>query len=108
MWQGCVISIAVDEGPVNVIGSLYSEVGKFLGQELRTTMEITEFMKNEKWSAKVIKGPLPYEVSMIYLKVPEGTKLTTLVEGAAKGFFKLAEVIVTSTLEKTFKKTKTG
>jgi uncharacterized membrane protein len=99
-WQGGVVSMQMDEGPDNIVGSRYTEVRKFLGQELRTTMEITTFIKNVKWAAKVIKGPVPYEVTMSYAAVPEGTKITTVVEGEPKGFFKLAEAIVASTLEK--------
>jgi uncharacterized membrane protein len=99
-WQGGVVSMQIDEGPDNVVGSRYTEVRKFLGQEMKTTLEITAFTENLKWAAKVIKGPVPYEVTMTYTAVPEGTKVTTLVEGEPKGFFKLAEAIVASTLEK--------
>jgi len=63
-------------------------------------MEITTFKENEIWAAKVIKGPVPYEVTMTYAKVPEGTKLTIVIEGEPKGFFKLAEGIVASSVEK--------
>jgi len=99
-WQSGVESMQMDEGPDNVVGSRYTEVRKFLGKEMRTTMEITAFTENVKWAAKVIKGPMPYEVTMTYAAVPEGTKITTIVEGEPKGFFKLAENLVVSGLEK--------
>jgi len=99
-WQGGVTSVQMEEGPDNVVGSRYTEVRKFLGQEMKTTMEITAFTQNAKWAAKVIKGPVPYEVTMTYESVPEGTKITTLVEGEPTGFFKLAEGMVAGTLGK--------
>ena len=99
-WQSGVVSMQMDEGPDNVVGSRYTEVRKFLGKEMRTTMEITAFTENVKWAAKVIKGQVLYEVTMTYAAVPEGTKITTVVEGEPKGFFKLAENMVTSTLDK--------
>jgi len=99
-WQSGVVSMQMDEGPDNVVGSRYTEVRKFLGKEMRTTMEITAFTENVKWAGKVIKGPVPYEVTMTYTAVPEGTKVTTVVEGQPKGFFKLAENMVASTLDK--------
>jgi uncharacterized membrane protein len=99
-WQGGVEAVKQEEGAENQVGSKYSEVRKFLGQEMKTTMEITTFKENEKWAARVIKGPVPYVVSMTYESVPEGTKITTVVEGEPKGFFKLAEGMVQSTLEK--------
>ena len=99
-WQSGVVSMQMDEGPDNVVGSRYTEVRKFLGKEMRTTLEITAFTENVKWAAKVIKGQVLYEVTMTYAAVPEGTKITTVVEGEPKGFFKLAENMVASTLDK--------
>ena len=99
-WQGGVLSVHLDEGLENHIGSTYTEVRKFLGQDMRTTLEITAFKENEKWAAKVIKGPVLYEVTLAYATVPDGTKITTTVVGEPKGFFKLAEGMVVSTLQK--------
>jgi len=99
-WQSGVVSVQMEEGPDNVVGSRYIEVRKFMGQEMKTTMEITAFTQNVKWGAKVVKGPVPYEVTMTYESVPEGTKITTHVEGEPTGFFKLAEGMVAGTLGK--------
>jgi uncharacterized protein YndB with AHSA1/START domain len=99
-WQSGVVAMKMEEGLDNHVGSKYSEVRKFMGQEMKTTMEITAFKENEKWAAKVVKGPVPYEVTMTYTAVPEGTRITTVVEGEPKGFFKLAEGLVASTLDK--------
>lgn len=99
-WQGAVDSIEMVKGPDNTVGSQYNEVRKLLGKEMKTTLEITEFKENERWGAKVVKGPIPYEVTMNYTSVPGGTKITTIVEGEPKGFFKLAENMVASSVEK--------
>ncbi len=98
-WQG-EGSIQMLEGPDNAVGSRYLEVSKFLGQEMKSTMEITAFKENEIWAAKVIKGPVPYEVAITYAKEPEGTKIAILIKGEPKGFFKLAEGAVASSIEK--------
>jgi uncharacterized membrane protein len=100
-WQKGVVSSQEEKGPENTVGSQYSEVRKFLGKEMRTTLEITAFEKDKKWAAKVIKGPVPYTVIMTYASVPEGTLLTEVVEGEPKGFFKIAENMVTNSLQKT-------
>jgi uncharacterized membrane protein len=99
-FQSGVDSLEMVDGPDNTVGSKYAEVRHFLGKEMRTTLEITAFKENELWGARVIEGPLPYEVTMRYEAIPEGTKITTTVEAEPKGFFKLAEKVVASSLEK--------
>ena len=98
-WQAGVTDV-IEGGPRNMVGSSFTEVRKFMGQELRTTLELTAFESNAKWAAKVIKGPVPYEVTVTYEASNGGTKMTTRVEGEPKGFFKLAEGMVASQLEK--------
>ncbi len=49
----------------------------------------------------MVKGPVPYEVTVTYEASNGGTKYTTRVEGEPKGFFKLAESMVAAQLEKT-------
>lgn len=98
-WQAGVTDV-IEEGPRNTVGSQFTEVRKFMGQELRTTLEQTEFVPGARWGAKVVKGPVPYEVTMTFESVDGGTRITTCVDGEPKGFFKLAEGMVASQLEK--------
>jgi hypothetical protein len=71
-----------------------------MGQELRTTMEITDLVPNVRWVGKVVKGPVPFELTNTWEAVGGGTKYTTRVVGEPKGFFKIAEGMVASQLEK--------
>lgn len=98
-WQTGVVEV-IDELPRNTVGSRYTEVRKFMGQEMRTTMELIEFVPNTRWAAKVIKGPVPYEVTLTLEGKDGGTVVTTCVDGEPKGFFKLAENMVAGQLEK--------
>ena len=98
-WQGGVEAI-IPEGPPNVVGSRYTEVRKFMGQEMRSTMELTAFEPNARWAARVIKGPVPYVVTATFEESGGGTKMTTRVEGEPKGFFKVAEGMMKGQLEK--------
>ena len=99
-WQIGVEAVQPGEGPANTVGSRYSEVRKFMGQEMKTTLEITAFETNAKWSAKVVKGPVPYEIASTFEASGAGTKMTTRVEGEPSGFFKVAQGMVSSQLEK--------
>ena len=98
-WQGGVEAV-IAEGPPNVVGSKYTEVRKFMGQEMKSTMELTAFEPNVKWAAKVVKGPVPFEVTATYEAAGSATKMTTLVEGEPKGFFKIAEGMLEGQLKK--------
>lgn len=96
-WQEGLEAV---EGRTDVIGSEYTEVRKFMGREMRSLMEVTDYQANARWAAKVLKGPVPYEVS-VQLEPRDGaTYLTTRVDGEPTGFFKVAEGMVKSQLEK--------
>jgi uncharacterized membrane protein len=96
-WQEGLEAV---EGRTDVIGSEYTEVRKFLGREMRSLMEVTAYEPNSRWAAKVLKGPVPYEVSVRVEPQDGGTRLTTRVDGEPTGFFKVAEGMVKSQLEK--------
>ena len=98
-WQAGVAEV-IDEDSRNTVGAQFTEVRKFMGQELRTTLEVTAFVPNERWAAKVVKGPVPYEVTVTCEASNGDTKFTTRVEGEPKGFFKIAEGLVAGQLEK--------
>jgi uncharacterized protein YndB with AHSA1/START domain len=96
-WQGGLEAV---EGQANAVGAQYTEVRKFLGREMRSVMEITAFEPNTRWAAKVLKGPVPYEVSVQLEPQGDSTRMTTRVDGEPTGFFKVAEGMMKSQLEK--------
>ena len=98
-WQVGVDEV-IDEGPRNTVGSRYTEVRKFMGKEMRSTVELTKFVPNARYAGKVLQGPVPYTFDMTFESVDGGTRVTTCVDGEPKGFFKLAENMVASQLEK--------
>lgn len=98
-WQEEVESIEV-EGDPNAVGGKYTEVRKFLGREMKTTLEITAYESNAKWAAKALDGPVPYEVLASYAPADGGTKITMHIDGEPSGFFKLAQGAVQKQLDK--------
>jgi len=98
-WQPAVTQV-IEGGPRNTVGSHFTEVRKFMGRELRTTYEITEFVPNAKEVIKVVEGPAPYEATTTCEASEGGMKYTMKVVGETKGFFKLAEGLVAAQLEK--------
>ncbi len=96
-WQEGLEAV---EGRTDLVGSQYTEVRKFLGREMRSLMEVTSFEPHNRWAARVLHGPVPYEVSVRVEPQEGGTRLTTRVDGEPTGFFKVAEGMVKSQLEK--------
>ena len=97
-WQNGVESVAVEGNP-NAAGGKYTEVRKFMGREMKTTLEITAYKPNAKWAAKVLEGPVPYEVLATYESANGGTKVTMHIDGEPSGFFKLAQGAVQKQLD---------
>jgi hypothetical protein len=98
-WQAGLVRIE-DGGQPNVVGSQYTTVRKLMGQEFRSTMQVTAMDANARWAVKVVKGPVPFEITNTFETVGDGTKYTTLVEAEPKGFFKVAEGVLKGQLEK--------
>ncbi|HKJ28502.1 MAG TPA: SRPBCC family protein [Anaerolineales bacterium] len=96
-WQSDVD--AVEYEGEQTVGGQYTEVRKFMGREMRTTLEITQLIENKLWAAKTLSGPVPYEVTVTYDVDGAGTRMTTTVEAEPGGFFKLAEGQVRKQLE---------
>lgn len=99
MWQTGVESVSL-EGPASVVGSRYTEVRKFMGQEMRSTLEVTAFVPDTRIAAKVVKGPVPFEATITFEASGSGARVTTHIEGEPKGFFKIAEGALRGQLEK--------
>lgn len=98
-WQGGVVSVKYPEGPP-ALGTQFIEVRRFMGRDMETTVEITAHEPNMKYGAKALSGPIPFEVSVTYESVGNGTKMITVVEAEPGGFFKLAEGAVSKQLKK--------
>jgi Polyketide cyclase / dehydrase and lipid transport len=96
-----VLDVIENTGPRNTIGWTFTEVRMFLGRKMQTTYEVTAFEPNVKWAYKVTKGPVFYGRTTTFEASNGGMKYTTNVTGEPKGFFKLAEGLVASQLEKT-------
>jgi uncharacterized membrane protein len=94
LWAGPVTEAKqISEGPIGV-GTTQIQSAQFLGREMETTQEVTEYELNKKLSTKSTSGPLPLEIHYTFEPFGEGTKIRLEGNLDAGGFFKLAEPLV--------------
>ena len=100
-WQSSLIE-AHAEGPMRV-GTKVSEIRKFLGRRMESTLEVTEYEPDRKFSMRILSGPVPFEVEHT-LETEDGrTRLRWVGTGEPGGFFKLAEPLVARQARRQFR-----
>jgi len=101
-WQdGIIETTQTPDGPTQV-GTTIRDVRTFLGQKMDSTMEVTEFEPNKKIAFKSTSGPIQFSFLQTFESAGGSTKVHVHVEMEAKGFFKIAEGALGSTMKKTF------
>lgn len=96
-WQRGLEAV---EGRTDLVGSQYTEVRKLMGKEMKSTMEVSTYEPDSRWVTRVVKGPVPFEVTVTFEPSGGGTRMTTRIDGQPTGFFKVAEGMFRNQLEK--------
>jgi uncharacterized protein YndB with AHSA1/START domain len=89
------------EGPIGV-GTTVLFIGRFLGRGFESPSEVTDFVPNQRFTAKSTSGPFQLEVDYTLQPVDGGTRLATVYRGESRGFFKLAEPVIVRLAKKHF------
>ena len=100
-WQSSLIEAHV-EGPMQV-GTKVSEIRKFLGRRMESTLEVTEYEPDRKFSMRIVSGPVPFQVEHTLEPEDGGTRLKWVGTGEPGGFFKLAEPLVARQAQRQFR-----
>lgn len=89
-WQGGVQKAwFTSEGPLRV-GSTYTQLSKFLGRDIEFHFEIIRHEPGRLVEFQTTSGTFPVHIVRRVEPVPEGTKVTAIIEGEAGGIFRLA------------------
>jgi uncharacterized protein YndB with AHSA1/START domain len=93
-WRSGLIDAALtSEGPIKT-GTTYLYNMKVMGREIETSGQIESFTPPTSYAWKATSGPFPMSGSIKCESVPEGTRVTDIVEAEPGGFFKLAEPLI--------------
>jgi uncharacterized protein YndB with AHSA1/START domain len=101
-WQtGLVESRQTTPGPVGV-GTRYVGVRTVMGQRLENTFEVTEYVPNQRFAGRTLTGPVSGEFQQTLTPVAGGTQLHAVLQVEPRGFFRVAEPLLASTIKKEF------
>ncbi len=98
-WQDGVIEAGFSPGSAPGVGAEVFEKRKFMGREMVSKFQVTQYEANKIFVGKVTEGPVKFEVSQTFEAVDGGTKVSISIQGEPGGFFKLAEGMVKKQLQ---------
>jgi uncharacterized membrane protein len=94
LWQAGMTSCKVTtSGPISA-GSHYEQEANFLGREVKSVFEITEFEDGRLITGKSIRGSFPISFTRIVTPVEKGAQVETYIQGDPKGFYKIAQPLM--------------
>jgi hypothetical protein len=100
IWQSGLVEVRkLSEGPVG-IGTRYAFVRSFMGKKMEASNKIKVFVPNTKVAFKTTSGPIPLEASYLFESTGRVTKLTSTIEMHPGGFIRLAEPLISASLQR--------
>ena len=99
-WLSGVLNARSESrGPV-AVGARSTQERQFLGQRIKTTFEVVEFVHNKKLVYKTHSGPLKFEGEITFESIEGGTEVGIVAEAETRGFFKKAEKIASGSAQR--------
>ncbi len=99
-WQEELVEAKqTSSGPFGV-GTTIQEVRRFMGKQIESAFQITEFESGQKMSLESTSGPIPMRAYYILTPVDGGTSLNLAIEAELTGVLKMTEPLVVSTAKK--------
>jgi uncharacterized membrane protein len=89
-WQASVVAARrVTDGPL-APGARFVEARSLLGHKVESTIEVTEFDPDRRFSLRVVSGPVPFRVTHTLDEIGGATRLRVEGEGEPHGAARLA------------------
>jgi len=77
------------------LGSTYGQVARFLGREIVSSFEVTEFVDGERIRIESTSGSMPLDITRSVVARGDGAcSVSAIVRGDASGIFSLAEPLM--------------
>jgi carbon monoxide dehydrogenase subunit G len=89
-WQPAVVEVSADPPGAFAPGSRLTERRTFLGNSVRSTLEVTALEPDRRLDLTTVEGPVRFRVSHRLESSGDGTRLTLVGEGGPGGALRLA------------------
>lgn len=93
-WRDSVVVEEWTSSEPHGVGSTQRWVDKFLGRDIESTVEITQWKPPNQFGYKMLSGPAPFESTIKFAEVDGGTEVNIRGQAEFGGIFKLAEGLV--------------
>lgn len=93
-WQADLVDSKFTSSGDIGIGTKGRDLRQFMGKQIETTWEVTEYQPSHKMAFRIIKGPIPFQASYAFESVHGGTKLSFKAWAETKGVSKLFDPLV--------------
>jgi uncharacterized membrane protein len=101
-WQSGLAEMRQESDGDMRIGTRLKEVRRFLGRQVESTLEVTEWDPGRRWALRVVDGPVRYRVDHLLEPADGRTRLHWLGEGEPGRFFRMAESLVARQAKRQF------
>lgn len=88
-WQTGMVSCTWTTEPPILVGSTYDQVASFMGREILTTFEVTEFDAPSRIRIESIVSTFPLDITRTVEPRGDGSRVVAVVRGEPGGLMKL-------------------
>ena len=110
-WQDGMVSCVFTSEPPLRVGSTYDQKAQFLGRDIISSFEVIAYEPGNMVKATTTQSSFPITFTRRVQAEGEGSRVNALIEGDAKGFFRLAQPLmrwmVNRSIQKDYRKLKT-
>ena len=101
-WQSGVIETRPHSAGAVTAGTRFTEVRDFMGRRVESTLEVSEYDPERRFSVRVVSGPVPLEVRHSLEAIGGATRISVVGEGEPGGLFKFAGALVARQAKREF------
>jgi uncharacterized membrane protein len=97
-WQEGLLEVRVTPDGGSGLGTLVTAVRKFLSRRAELTVEISEFVPNQREAFRTVAGPIDVMGRTVFEQQDGITSVTQYMEMQSHGFFALGDATVAGSL----------